>query len=53
MIEIIISSILGSMIGLGACGYINSINNHEAIEELKRDIEQLKTRFRDRVRFEL
>lgn len=52
MLEVIISSILGSIIGLGACGYINSINNQEAIEVLKHDIEQLKTRFRDRESFE-
>jgi hypothetical protein len=43
MIETIVSYILGSLIGLGTCGYINSINNQEAIEVLKRDIEQLKT----------
>ena len=42
MIEIIVSSIIGSMIGLGACGYINSINNERAIEELKYNLENLK-----------
>lgn len=42
MIEIIISSILGSMIGLGVCGYINSINNERAIEELIYNLENLK-----------
>ena len=42
MLEVIIvgeASIFGSMIGLGACGYFNRINNHEAIEVLKREIE--------------
>lgn len=31
----IVSYILGSMIGLGVCGYWNSVNNERAIEELK------------------
>jgi hypothetical protein len=43
MIVIIMSTILGTMIGLGACGFVNSVKNERAIEELKYSLENLKT----------
>ena len=43
MLEIILPSIIGSMIGLGVCGYVRTFNNEQEIADLKCRVESLNT----------